>query len=77
MNIQEIADTLIRGKKAITFPLQIHNNWVSDAKGHHILDIRGWGFLQYADDEKGAELQDAIGVWVVKTLNEAYEKSKA
>ena len=76
MDIQEIANTIIRGEKALVFPLQIHNGWVSDQQGHHVLDIRGWGFLQYADNDKGADLQDSIGEWVVKTLNEAYEKSK-
>ena len=57
MNIKEIANTIIRGERAIVFPLQIHSGWVSDQLGHHILDIRGWGFLQYAENEKGAELK--------------------
>jgi hypothetical protein len=74
MNIQEIANTIIRGEKAIVFPLQIHSGWVSDQNGHHILDVRGWGFLQYADKNLGAELQDGIGEWVVATLNAEYEK---
>lgn len=74
IDIKKIAKTKIRGEQAITFPLQIHNgSWVSDANGHHILDICGWGFIQYLGE--GAEkLQDDIGQWVVDTLNEAYSK---
>lgn len=72
MNIQEIANTIIRGEKAITFPLKITCGWVSDQKGHHILDIRGWGFIQYLG-EGAEELQDGIGQWVVDTLNKEWE----
>ena len=74
LTIKEIADIKIRGEKTLVFPLQIHSGWISDKQGHHILDLRGWGFIQYADDNKGAEIQDAIGEWVVKTLNKEYEK---
>lgn len=73
INIKEIANTIIRGQKAIVFPLQIHSGWISDQNGHHILDVRGWGFLQYADNDKGADLQDGIGQWVVDTLNKEWE----
>lgn len=74
MDIKEIANTIIKGKKAIVFPLQNHDGWISDQGGHHLLDIRGWGFWQYADNERGADLQDAFGAWVVKTLNDAFVK---
>lgn len=74
MTILEVATTKIRGETAIAFPLKIHDQWVSDANGNHVLDIRGWGHLQYADNEKGAEIQDSIGAWVVKTLNEQFER---
>lgn len=74
ISIKEIAKIKIRGEVAIKFPLQIHNGWVSDANGNHVLDIRGWGHLQYADNNQGAEIQDSIGEWVVKSLNEAYEQ---
>lgn len=76
-DIKKIANILIRGKKVMVFPLHISSGMVFDQGGNHILDMRGWGFLQYADDDKGADLQDAIGEWVVNTLNEAYEKSNA
>ena len=72
MTIHDIANTVIRGEKALVFPLKVTDGWVSDQQGHHVLDIRGWGFLQYADGDKGAELQDGIGEWVVKTLNDAF-----
>ncbi|MFA6097575.1 MAG: hypothetical protein WC788_08200 [Candidatus Paceibacterota bacterium] len=68
MDIQKIADTIIRGEKAITFPLKINSGRVSDQKGHPILDIRGWGFIQYAD-QNTEEIQDGIGQWVVDALN--------
>lgn len=80
MDINEIANTLIRGEKAITFPLSIgYVTDVRDANGNHVLDIRGWGRIQYLDpkdDTKGAELQDAIAKWVVATLNKAWEDRK-
>lgn len=72
MELKEIVGTVIKGQQAIKFPLKAPvSGWVSDANGNHVLDIRGWGRLQYADDDKGPEIQDAIGEWVVKTLNEA------
>lgn len=75
IDIKKIANTLIRGEKAITFPLQIHSGWISDSKGHHILDVRGWGFIQYLGE--GAEqLQDDIGQWVVDTLNEEAKRQQ-
>jgi len=75
IDIKKIADTLIRGEKAITFPLKITVGWISDQNNHHILDVRGWGFIQYLGD--GAEkLQDDIGQWVVDTLNKEYDSNK-
>lgn len=73
MNLKEIVGTIIRGEQALKFPLEIHNGWVSDANSNHVLDVRGWGYLQYHSEgrEKAAELQDAIGDWVVETLNAA------
>ena len=84
MDIKTLSDILIRGEKNIIFPLTNHNGWIADIKGTHLLDVRGWGHFQYATNEKpdqefgtkGAEIQDAFGDWVVKTLNEAYEKIK-
>lgn len=74
MNIKEIANTIIRGQKCLVFPLSIAHGWVSDKEGNHVLDIRGWGHLQYADNNLGAELQDGIGEWVVATLNKEWEE---
>jgi len=72
--IQQLAKTIIRGEKAIIFPLVNHSGWIADQQGHHLLDMRGWGFIQYLGD--GAEeLQDGIADWVVETLNKEYEKS--
>jgi len=74
IDIKKIANTKIRGKKAITFPLKITSGWVSDQEGHHILDIRGWGFIQYLG-EGSEKLQDDIGQWVVDTLNKEYDSA--
>lgn len=75
MDIHEIAGTIIRGEKALVFPLKVEEGYVSDQLDHHVLDIRGWGYLQYAENDKGTELQDGIAEWVVSTLNYAYENS--
>lgn len=78
MKIKEIANTIIRGEKALVFPLKLDEGtgWIVDQEFHHVLDVRGWGYLQYADDDKGAELQDGIAEWVVETLNKEYESIK-
>lgn len=41
-----------------------------------ILQMRGWDFMQYHPEgpHAGAEMQDTIGEWVVRTLNDAWEK---
>ena len=55
----------------MVFPLTVHLGWIADAEQHHIMDMRGWGYIQYhpAGPDAAAELQDAIGLWVVETLN--------
>lgn len=73
--IHEIVETIIRDKPALTFPLQIYGGRITDQNGHHIMDMRGWGYLQYADNDMGADLQDSIGQWVVDTLNKEYSLS--
>lgn len=76
MTIKEIADTVIRGKKNLVFPLKNHDGWIADSESTHVLDVRGWGHFQYADNDQGGAIQDAFGDWVVKVLNEAYEAEK-
>lgn len=72
IDIKQLANTKIRGSSAITFPLHVYCGVVTDKAGNHILDIRGWGRIQYLGE--GAEkLQDDIGQWVVDTLNKEYE----
>lgn len=53
MNIKQIADTIIRGEKCLVFPLKFEHGWVSDQLGHHVLDIRGWGYIQYYGEGAG------------------------
>jgi hypothetical protein len=71
MTLNEIKNTIIRGENALKFPLRVDSGWISDANGNHILDMRGWGYLQYHSEgaDAGAKLQDAIAQWVVDTLN--------
>lgn len=73
-NIHQIANTLIRGEKAITFPLKYNLGTVFDAKGNSVLHIRGWELLEYQEGQDPGAFQDSIGDWVVEVLNEAYSK---
>ena len=82
MTIQQIAATMIRGTPAIVFPLVVapgDKTWIIDQNNNHVLDVRGWGRLQYHSDGivAGGALQDSIAEWVVDTLNKEYESSKA
>ena len=73
-DILKLADTIIRGEKAIVFPLIRNNQWVSDSAGHHIFDMRGWGYIQYLEGEGKAEkFQDDFCDWIIETLNAVYE----
>jgi hypothetical protein len=58
-------------KKNIKFPLKYddYGRYIFDADGNIFAQIRGWGKLQKL--ENGAEVQDAIGQFVVQTLNAA------
>lgn len=76
MDIHEIANTIIRGEKCLVFPLRYEGGYIVDTEGQMILQMRGWGYLQYAEDDKGADLQDEIADWVVKTLNEKFLEAK-
>ena len=74
MNIKEITETIIRGEPALKFPLHYsdYGQKILDANGVMVADMRGWGRLQYHTDgeEAAAKLQDAIGEWIVETLND-------
>jgi len=74
MEILEIAKTKVRGQKVLTFPLKLVMGSIFDQNGRHVLDLRGWGGLSY--HEKGEELQDGIGKWILETLNKEYELLK-
>ena len=77
MDIRQIANTLIRGEKTISFPLKYDDGsqTIFDAKNNMLFQIRGWGRLQYHSEgqEAAAKLQDEIGQWVVETLNAEWE----
>lgn len=65
MNRKELA------LKHLSFPLKYddHGQVILDADGNHLLDVRGWGRLQYLPN--GRYIQDAIGVFVAQSLNQA------
>jgi hypothetical protein len=72
ISIRELADTEIEGKKNLVFPLKLEQaGWVSDARGEHVLDIRGWSRIS---PHRNADIiYEKVGTWVVETLNAAYE----
>lgn len=77
MDIHTLAAIIIRGRKNIVFPLKLHGTgWIADSEGTHLLDVRGWGHFQYADQGAGEAIQDAFAAWVVSSLNAAYEAGK-
>ncbi len=79
MTIQEIAETVIRGEVLIKFPLKReYGGDIYDDNGNHVLDIRGWGRMQYhpKGEEVAAGIQDALADWVVTTLNDAYKAQR-
>lgn len=60
--------------KYIKFPVSYSSfgTHVTDSDGKHIVDIRGWGWIQklaHAED-----IQDTIGQYVVDAINEKYER---
>lgn len=60
----------------IKFPVVL-NEYVPqifDANGDLVVDIRGWGRLQYLDNPE--QSQDDIGKFIVDAMNEKYEKEK-
>lgn len=60
-------------KRLIVGPVKVLGDIsIWDAESTHILDIRGWGRLQYY--EGGEELQDKIAAWVAAAINEKLER---
>jgi hypothetical protein len=43
-----------------------------DANSNHILDIRGWGRIQYY--ENAEDVQDKLAKWVEDAINEKLKK---
>lgn len=80
MDIIKITNTIIREKPALVFPLKYDDfgQMIFDAENNHVADLRGWGKYQYhaGGHEAASALQDAIGIWIVSTLNAAYEEEK-
>lgn len=59
-------------ERLIVGPVRAVDQMVSDAEGSRILDVRGWGRLQYY--KNGAEVQDKITAWIVEAINEKLER---
>lgn len=59
-------------EKLIVGPVKHVCGMIHDKEGNHIVDIRGWGRLQYMKD--GEILQDKIGDWVAQAINEKLSK---
>lgn len=52
----------------IKTPVKFQIGKIFDDEGNHILDIRGWGRLQYLPDAEAK--QDGIGEFVAEAINE-------
>lgn len=78
IDIKKLAATVIRGEVAVQFPLEYNDfgQEIRDANGHLILQMRGWGRLQYHSDgpDAAAQIQDHLGQWIADTLNAEYAK---
>lgn len=59
-------------KRLIVGPVKATYAGVWDAEGHHILDMRGWGRLQYF--ENGDQIQDRLAEYVAAAINEKLER---
>lgn len=56
------------------FKYDPNNQAIYDGDDRHVLDVRGWGRIQYMD---GAEaLQDAAGERIVSILNEHWRSTR-
>lgn len=54
-------------------PFKYINGKIFDSEDNHVLDIRGWGRIQYMDDSETR--QDKFGDYVAEILTKAYEKA--
>lgn len=68
--IPEIPE-LIRGIYKPPFRYDEHGQIILDADDKHVLDIRGWGWIQYMD--RAMERQDCFGKLVADALNSRWE----
>lgn len=71
LDLKKLAAVSCHGQPAIAFP--VHHGgagMIHDVNSNHILDIRGWGRIQY--EKNGSQIQDAIADKVVEILNKEY-----
>ncbi len=63
--------------KLIKYPVRYddYGQMIFDKENNHILDIRGWGRIQYMDNP--TETQDFIGKFIANAINQKLENIKA
>lgn len=73
MTIKDIKKQFPLAFDTLKFPLKYdeHGQMIFDADNDHVLDIRGWGSIQYMDQP--FERQDQIGKMIVEVLNTLYQ----
>lgn len=59
---------LLKGLYRKPFHYDNYGQIIFDADNNHVLDIRGWGRIQYKDNAEAK--QDAFGQFVCNLLNE-------
>ena len=65
MKINELANAKANISKPVSFDED--SQMIFDADGKHLLDIRGWGWIQYKTN--GSEIQDSIGKYIAECIN--------
>jgi hypothetical protein len=65
---------IIKGLYKKPFHFDEYGQMIFDANNEHVLDIRGWGRIQYLPDAEAK--QDTFGRFVADMLNETYEQSE-
>ena len=70
---EELREIAKAGDFVLPFHYDASGQMVMDKEDNQVLDIRGWGRLQYLGAEKAASIQDALGELVCRYLNSAFD----
>jgi hypothetical protein len=71
-NLNEFEQKILEVFK-LPFSYDSDGQFITDAQGKKVSDIRGWGVLQYQKNNPEL-LQDTLGEMLVKAFNEKYSK---